>query len=306
MWTAIANELGGSITSLDRDIWEIARGERSIRVRLHELPFDNDVVLKLCGRKPLVHRLLSDANLPVPSYKVFTLNSLHVAYQFLEKHPLGVVVKPCDGYSGFGVTTHITTTPQLKRAAALASLYLDNLMVETQVAGENYRLLVYKGRMLHAVKRTGQNVVGDGQSTIAELMNRKNSCSISPEDTDVAFTLKSQGLSSDLVPVRNEKILISSIASAFSGGKELRTVYDTTITDKVHPAVRAAAEQCAAVVRSDLVGVDIITTDIDKPLKESGGVINEVNTTPALHHHYDEENETYPFVALHIVRDLLT
>ena len=35
-----------------------------------------------------------------------------------------------------------------------------------------------------------------------------------------------------------------------------------------------------------LAGVDVITPDPSRPLVESGGVINEVNGTPGLHHHY--------------------
>nr|HQU71074.1 hypothetical protein [Calditrichia bacterium] len=36
----------------------------------------------------------------------------------------------------------------------------------------------------------------------------------------------------------------------------------------------------------DLLGVDLITPDVSRPLDEVGGVINEINTNPGLHHHY--------------------
>jgi D-alanine-D-alanine ligase-like ATP-grasp enzyme len=59
-------------------------------------------------------------------------------------------------------------------------------------------------------------------------------------------------------------------------------------------------------VGSVFLGVDVITSDIQADLRECGGVINEVNTTPALHHHYDPKREPFPAPALAIVKDLLS
>ena len=56
---------------------------------------------------------------------------------------------------------------------------------------------------------------------------------------------------------------------------------------------------------SDFLGVDVITPDPSVPLRASGGVISEVNTTPALHHHYDVGQEPYPKVALLVFRALM-
>ena len=49
----------------------------------------------------------------------------------------------------------------------------------------------------------------------------------------------------------------------------------------------------------------MITTDPAVPLHRCGGVINEVNTTPALHHHYDSPGARYPRVALDVVQAVL-
>ncbi len=46
----------------------------------------------------------------------------------------------------------------------------------------------------------------------------------------------------------------------------------------------------------ELGGLDLLTPDIGVPLAECGGVINEVNTTPGLHHHVliAEESKELP------------
>ena len=49
----------------------------------------------------------------------------------------------------------------------------------------------------------------------------------------------------------------------------------------------------------------MITTDPAVPLHRCGGVINEVNTTLALHHHYDSPVARYPRVALDVVQAVL-
>jgi cyanophycin synthetase len=68
----------------------------------------------------------------------------------------------------------------------------------------------------------------------------------------------------------------------------------------------AEAREAAAQVGVRLAGVDLITSDLGRCLKESGGVIIEVNGTPGLHYHYqvaDEANAT--LVAVPILRRLL-
>ncbi len=66
-----------------------------------------------------------------------------------------------------------------------------------------------------------------------------------------------------------------------------------------------ADEDAARILKSDFVGVDLIMSDPSAPLDESGGVINEVNTTPALHHHYDINVERFPEPAVEALSLLL-
>jgi glutathione synthase/RimK-type ligase-like ATP-grasp enzyme len=46
------------------------------------------------------------------------------------------------------------------------------------------------------------------------------------------------------------------------------------------------ARHAVASVGLRLAGVDVITADPSRPLRESGGVIAEINSIPALHRHY--------------------
>jgi cyanophycin synthetase len=117
-------------------------------------------------------------------------------------------------------------------------------------------------------------------------------------DRDCLFTLNYQGYSLCSVPESGREFIVQSVADPARKCAEVRTVYNETVTDRICSAIRREAERAAAIVGSDFLGVDVITTDPSVPLSESGGVINEVNTTPALHHHYNSGTEPFPMPAI--------
>jgi cyanophycin synthetase len=311
MWRAVAEGLGGKLLPLAEDLWEIEVASVKTRINLHQTEFDNPAVLGLAGRKVAVHRLLAGAGLPVPEFTEFSLDNLDHAYRFHVAHPKGCVVKPANGYGGQGVTTHLQKASEVRKAAILASLYDRELLIEAQVPGESYRLLILEGRMVHAVCRRGPRLKGDGVSRIRSLVEAENArrrASGQPGldlDRDCLFTLDYQGLSPDSVPAQGKAFLVKSVNDASRKYVEVRTVYNEVVTDLVCDSLRRDAERAAGVVGSDFVGVDVITTDPAAPLHQCGGVINEVNTTPALHHHYDPPGARYPRVAADVVRALL-
>lgn len=311
MWRAVAEDLGGQLVPLANDLWEIEVARVRTRMHLHQTEFDNPAVLGLAGRKVAVHRLLAAAGLPVPEFAVFSLDDLEPAYRFQAAHPTGCVVKPANGYGGQGVTTHVQKASEVRRAAILASLYDSELLIEVQIPGESYRLLVLEGRMVHAVRRRGPRLKGDGISRIRSLVEaedtrrRANGQPGLALDRDCLFTLAYQGLSPDSVPAEGKTFVAKSVNDAARKYSEVRTVYNEVVTDLVCDSLRGDAERAARVVGSDFLGVDVITTDPAVPLQRCGGVINEVNTTPALHHHYEASGARYPRVALDVVRALL-
>lgn len=304
MWRAIAAAAGGRFTELADDLWEVEVDGVRTRVHNHEMEFDNPVVLGLAGCKTAVHRLLAADGLPIPEHAVFGLADLDVAGTFLQAHPQGCVVKPANGYGGQGVTTHVQRPAELRRAALLASLYGHQLIIEAQIPGESYRLLVLEGRTVHAVRRRGPRLSGDGIRTVRQLIdadNRRRREERQPLldiDRDCVFTLGYQRLTVDTVPAAGREFVVKSVNDPVRKYAEVRTVYTDVVTDLISPSIRQNAERAAHLIGSEFLGVDIITPDPGVPLRQSGGVINEVNTTPALHHHYESAQEPFPAVAM--------
>jgi cyanophycin synthetase len=133
-------------------------------------------------------------------------------------------------------------------------------------------------------------VVGDGTSTIGELIARENQRRIDGNgelglsllrlDLDGAFALRQAGLSLRAVPTRGQRIRVKA-ATSESGVRE-----NETYRSPLSPDLVAAAKEAAGLVGALVTGVDVIAPDPAAPPAATGSVIMEVNGTPGLHHHY--------------------
>jgi len=71
-----------------------------------------------------------------------------------------------------GVTVGVETRAELERAAALASLRSRRILVAEMVPAESCRLLYLDDALVHAVRRRGIRVTGDGQAPVGTLLER--------------------------------------------------------------------------------------------------------------------------------------
>ena len=286
LWRDAARTLGAHVTELAPGLWRVARGASSTLIHNYIVQMDDPVVLRVAGDKALCHRLFTERGLRVPEYAVYTARELGVAEAFMKRFPgSSFVVKPADGTSGArGVTTHVVGRRACRNASVLASLYGSRLLIERWYPGESYRLLVLDGEMIHASRRRGCWVAGDGTSTIQTLLGPKHRSTTSQRE--LAVTLEAQGLSLESVPEAGRAVLVRNVTQPIRGTVEIRTVFDEDVTDAIGPGLRDDAVRAAEAIGSSFAGVDIITCDPTTSLGESGGVINEINTTPGLHHHH--------------------
>jgi cyanophycin synthetase len=287
LWRAAAADLGWQFVSLSRSVWEVRDGEHVVsRINNFVVQLDDPVTLDVAGDKLLTYKLLAEAGLTIPRYASFDLESLGELRRFTEREPGPFVIKPArNTSSGLGVTTNLKRHAECLNAAALAFTYCEEALVEPQIAGESYRLLFLGGRMLCASRRTGLRVTGDGVCTIAELVERATGGR--RVDDDIRSTLAAQRLTlQTVVPNGNTVLARSAGAGVGAGTREVRTIYTDDVTDLVCSAIVEEGRRASVALGTEFCGVDVITTDPTVPLAASGGAINEVNTTPGLHHHY--------------------
>ncbi len=79
---------------------------------------------------------------------------------------------------------------------------------------------------------------------------------------------------------RGEVAYLKRTANLSTGG----TAVDCT--DEIHPENAWLAVRAAAAVGLDIAGIDVVTTDIRQPLRQTDGVVVEVNAAPGLRMHY--------------------
>jgi D-alanine-D-alanine ligase-like ATP-grasp enzyme len=309
MWREAAEELGGTWTRLADEMSQITLGGARTRVVHNVSEIDSPVTLAVLHDKPLTHRLMSAEQLPVPRHVAYALKGMVPAVAFLKSIGKDCVVKPAGGTGGGrGVTTGIQTLAHLSRASAAAAVYSDELLIEEQIAGDNYRLLYLDGELIDCFIRRLPRVVADGKSNVAALVRQlneerlRNKTGVSQVllgvDLDMRRTLAGQGLSLRSVPPKGRIVTLKTVVNENSGAD------NTTATQTLCSSIVEDGARAVRVLGARFAGIDIVTRDPSVPLAQSGGVILEVNGTPNLYYHYKKSDGPFP-VAVHLLRRLL-
>jgi cyanophycin synthetase len=266
----------------------LGHGARQRRILTAETDRTSSIAESIAEDKELTRSLLRAVGVPVPMGR--SVASAADSWEAAREFGLPVVVKPRYGNQGKGVTTNLSTREQVETAYAHASEYSENLLVERFIPGDDYRLLIVAGKMVAAARREPAQVVGDGRSTIAQLVELVNADPRRGDDhatvlskialDAIAVTvLGEQGHTPESVAPAGQRVLIRRNANLSTGG----TARD--VTDAVHPEVAARAVEAARVVGLDIAGVDVVARDIGRPLEAQGGVVVEVNAGPGLRMH---------------------
>src|SRR5215216_2533022 len=248
----------------------------------------NVIAVELAQDKDETKDRLARNGIPVPRGKVF--HSLKQANKFAAELGRPVVVKPVDGRKGDAVTLEVSTPEEMKAAFEAAKEYSSAVLIEEMLDGRNYRVAVVGGRMVAASERLLPHVIGDGVSSIRELIATENRNPLRGDghekpltkikvDAEVINHLQHAGMSLDSVPKHGEHVTLSNRSNLSTGA----TAQD--VTDDVHPTIARMCERAARLIGLDVCGVDLVIPDIAAPMT-SGGII-ELNASPGLRmHHY--------------------
>lgn len=208
-----------------------------------------------------------------------------------------VVVKPVAGHKGQGVTTGIESVPEVKKAfnnivkaANEAGVAFEGALVQQQIYGYDHRILTIGGKFVACLKREPAFVVGDGNSTIKELIDKDNELEIRADtarsplakiklDEDMKDFLQLQGKSPETVPPQGEKVVLRRVANISAGGVSFN------VTDQMHPDNILMAENIAKFLHVTALGIDVLAQDISKPWNEGNFGIIEINAGPGVFMH---------------------
>ncbi|MDJ1172932.1 cyanophycin synthetase [Roseofilum capinflatum] len=247
--------------------------------------------VELACDKEGTKKILRDAGIPVPRGTVIEyLDELEDAIDEVGGYPL--VLKPLDGNHGRGITINVKSYEEAELAYddASSASKTRRVIVERYYEGNDHRVLVVNGKVVAVAERVPAHVVGDGKSTIGELIEETNRDPNRGQGHDNVLTrieidrnsmnlLERQGYTLDSVPRKDEMCMLRATANLSTGGVAIDR------TDEIHPENIWLAERVVKSIGLDIAGIDIVTSDISRPLRETDSVIVEVNAAPGFRMH---------------------
>ena len=267
---------------------QLGYGANQKRIQATVTSETSSIGVELACDKEDTKYLLEQAEVEVPRGDIISREgSLEDACRYVG-YPL--VIKPIDGNHGRGITVDINSYEDALEAFKVAKEVSRRVIVEKYITGEDYRLLVINNIFVAAAKRTPAHVVGDGKSTIEELVEEVNKDprrGYGHEKVLTAITINDltktiiadAGYTVDSVLKEGEQLILKDTANLSTGG----TAED--VTDIIHPANVSMAERISKIIDLDICGIDVMTSDISQPLSDTSGAVLEVNAGPGFRMH---------------------
>ena len=265
-------------------------------IRGSRTSFQSSVGKTIADYKPLTKQVLSHFQLPTGKWVVISQKTGldQETLQQIAQLEFPVVVKPLDERHGKGVIVGI------ENSAVLTQIYQPGtaLLVEEQLRCQEYRIVCLDYQFTAAAYRKSAHVMGDGQHTVEELITEKNkhpwrgaghqnNLTVITVDELVISLLSEQKLKLNDIPQPGQEVVLRKTANLSTGGEAWN------ITETVHPENRKLFEQIARACDLNIIGIDVMCTDISSPILDQpkAGII-EVNASPGLRmHHYPLQGE---------------
>ncbi|MBL7058211.1 hypothetical protein ISS03_02635 [Patescibacteria group bacterium] len=235
-------------------------------------------------------RLLKKYNIPVAEGKSFT-NKIK-AIQYARNLGFPLVVKPNNGSLSHHVTCNIQSDGKLIEAINIVKKFSPDFIVEKYIKGELYRATVIGKKHLYICKKEKANVIGDGLSTIKELITFKNSCQERGKthkmnttlheiliDEVLKTNLKNQNLDLQSIIAKNKKIYLQNKYILAHGCDIINC------GEQAHTQNKRLFFKIANLFDTNLIGIDFISPNIKTPYYQHKVAVLEANSLPYLDMH---------------------
>lgn len=288
----------------EQSLVQLGYGVHQKRIQATTTSKTNMISVDIAGNKHATKKLLGEMGVPVP--KGYRIREEEELESVVKSVGFPLVVKPLDGNHGKGATVGINSLEDAKIAFGKAKEYSRWVIVEQMIQGADFRALIVNNQLIAVAERIPARVIGDGKSTIQQLIDETNSdprrgyghenvLTLIDVNSQTERLIKAKGYTLETVLEKNEILYLKTTANISTGG----TAIDRT--DEVHPENVFLFERIAKIIGLDVAGIDIIAPNVSEPLHETGGGIIEVNAAPGFRMHLAPSEGIGRNVAEHVI-----
>lgn len=246
-------------------ILRISDGEKSVRFNHSKPDKTSPEAVATLRDKYKTSQLLRQAGIPVPISYLFDPRKSDYADILESAKRIGfpVVLKPVHGSEGNGVFANITHETQLHECyQELVNKFSNrSIVLERHHNGDDFRIYVI-GEFIAACTRLPANIIGDGISTIEELISKKNetrkrnpflSHGLIEADYEVHSMLARSGWDMSSIPPAGSTVVLREKSNASAGGDVI------DVTNEIPPRIRDAAISAVRAIDGLFsAGVDVL------------------------------------------------
>lgn len=265
-------------------------------------PFSSSVAKEIAKDKTKSYDLANYLNITTPSTQIVSkdMSDSSVIEKMIENHT-SLIVKPFDSNHSNGVSRNLTSLDEVSEALQAAFSFSDKALIQRQHFGEEVRICVIDGVARAVLLRQKPYVIGDGRSSVAELIEKENRIRQQITDTLVPYPqLNEELISSSLF--HDETILEKDVrielnqATLISKGA---SVYD--VLTSIDPYYLTQAQKLAACLPARVVSVDLMIEDYKRYSGDDDYGLIEINTGMSLTMFYScRDGNHFPIIEKHI------
>ncbi|UUX33718.1 bifunctional glutamate--cysteine ligase GshA/glutathione synthetase GshB [Fundicoccus culcitae] len=199
------------------------------------------------------------------------------------------VIKPKNTNYGLGITIfeEKPTLDRYVKALEFAFAEDDTVLLEAFAKGTELRFYVQEGEVKAIVERQPAQVIGDGQSTVSQLIDQTNAdplrgkkhlaplTFIEKGEAEMAL-LDAAGLSLESIPDSGQLVYLRRNSNISTGGLSIDR------TDEVNASYKFIAVTAANALGANFCGVDIIMEDYSVAASNTNYHVIEANFNPMI------------------------
>jgi len=245
-------------------------------------PFNSEHVQDVSVNKQKTYDFAVAHEFPSPYSKMIRTELSEDASKSLLTKFGTLIVKPSNSSLSRGLTLNITTPKELKEAFKMAQRVSDTVLVQQQVEGDELRFLVMNGRVEAVLLRQTARVVGDGSSTIAELIEEENESRRQIKLERITYPLLSEDivdetlLTNGRIPAKGEIVELNR-STMVRGGASIYNVFS-----EVHKTYIDKVETLVQKLGASFIVADVFCKDYTQSANDQNYWLIEFNTAPVL------------------------